>query len=71
VTNRSSSDFGSTLRNLVGDRYLYSWRPGPASPRRYVFDDGTFLGYNNALRHAEELFFQSGQKNRPQETEEK
>jgi hypothetical protein len=56
------TDFGSTLRNLVGNRFLYSWAPSPGSPRRYVFDDGTFLGYHKALRHAEELFFQSGQR---------
>lgn len=56
------ADYGTTLRNLVGDRYLYSWCPAPGSPRRYVFDDGTFLGYAKALRHAEELFFAAGRE---------
>lgn len=53
------TDHGSTLRNLVGDKYLYSWTPGPRGPRRYVFIDATVVGYHKALRHAEQIFHTS------------
>jgi hypothetical protein len=51
----------SALRNLVGDKYLYSFQPGLSlrTPRRYVFTDGVQIGYHNALRHAEALFHAS------------